>query len=74
MKKDEEIKNLKRKLSREQMLNRIISAENDELKKINFGLLEQINNSKYWYKNTFIYRGLRKIYKTIFKKRGKNEQ
>lgn len=67
-----EINKLTKELIRQKQLNRIISKENEELKSINYGLLQEVNRRKNWYKNTIFYRGLRKIYRVTIKRWTKN--
>ncbi len=80
MEKKQDVKELSKNLENEQVLNKVLMAENVELKKINVGLKEAYDalleeRKKYEkffpiidrMKKSILYRGLRKV------KRGKHE-
>lgn len=64
---EETIKNLENQLQHEKMINKVLIGENEELKKIIFGMNEGNYKYKKFYpyidrlRNSLLYRGLRKI-------------
>lgn len=75
--KDEQIEVLKNSLYHEKLMNKLLYAENEELKKVIYGMKEyQMNYIRFFpyidrLRRTYIYRGLRKIKRII--SRGNHE-
>lgn len=56
-----EIEDLENQVYHEKLINKVLSSENEELKKIIYGLQEQVQTRGQRFKKSIIYRGLRKI-------------